>query len=257
MSARLDHDGFVQALIPKGSDPEALASKSAPTSAPNAGPAVTSHQRPAGDAALELAGAAVQRARDWIAINALIVDTETTGLGEAAEVVELAVIDCTGTVLLDTLVRPSAPIPAEAAAISGITDAMLEGAPTWTQIADTFRALSAGRTLVAYNAAFDTRVLEQTGRRYALPALDQIAGVGCAMQAYADFYGEWSEERGRFRWQKLSAAARQMGVPVEGAHRALADCISTLGVIRSMADDRGAGDMSPAADATVLPVSPS
>ena len=96
-----------------------------------------------------------------------------------------------------------------------------------------------------------------SGRRYALPALDQIAGVGCAMQAYADFYGEWSEERGRFRWQKLSAAARQMGVPVEGAHRALTDCISTLGVIRSMADDRGAGDMSSAADATVLPVSPS
>ena len=55
MSARLDHDGFVQALIPKGSDPEALASKRAPTSAPNAGPAATSHQRPADHIALEVA----------------------------------------------------------------------------------------------------------------------------------------------------------------------------------------------------------
>lgn len=64
----------------------------------------------------------------WLEVNALILDTETTGLGddaEVAEVVELAVIDCAGAVLLDTLVRPSGRVPAEAAAIYGITDAML------------------------------------------------------------------------------------------------------------------------------------
>src|SRR5690606_37121994 len=48
-----------------------------------------------------------RQARAWLAANALILDTETTGLDADAEVVELAVIDCAGAVLLDTLVRPS------------------------------------------------------------------------------------------------------------------------------------------------------
>jgi DNA polymerase-3 subunit epsilon len=65
--------------------------------------------------------------------NALILDTETTGLDGDAEVVELAVIDCAGSVPLDILVRPIGPIPVEAAAIHGITDAMLADTLTWSK----------------------------------------------------------------------------------------------------------------------------
>ena len=50
-----------------------------------------------------VAAAAVERARAWLAANALILDTETTGLDGDAEVDELAVIDCAGTVLLGVL----------------------------------------------------------------------------------------------------------------------------------------------------------
>ena len=176
----------------------------------------------------------------WLDANALILDTETTGLDADAEVVELAVIDCAGTVLLDTLVRPSGPVPAEAAAIHGITDAMLADAPTWSEIHDRFCRLIAGRQVIAYNADFDVRLIEQTARRYResipdLVPLDQVATFSCAMLAYADFYGEWSAEKGRYRWQKLSAAAQQQGVTVGNAHRALGDCLMTLGVVRAMA----------------------
>ena len=89
-----------------------------------------------------------RQARAWLAANALILDTETTGLGDDAEVVELAVIDCAGAVLLDTLVRPSGPVPAEAAAIHGITDAMLAGAPTWSEIHARFCDLVEGRQVL-------------------------------------------------------------------------------------------------------------
>ena len=182
-----------------------------------------------------------RQARAWLAANALILDTETTGLGDDAEVVELAVIDCAGAVLLDTLVRPSGPVPAEAAAIHGITDAMLAGAPTWSEIHARFCGLVEGRQVVIYSREFDTRVITQTARRYGLPApqgfdlaLDGSA-VHCAMQAYAEFRGEWSAEKGQYRWQKLSAAAAQQGVTVTNAHRALGDCLMTLGVVRAMA----------------------
>lgn len=175
----------------------------------------------------------------WLDANALILDTETTGLDDDAEVVELAVIDCAGTVLLDTLVRPSGPVPAEAAAIHGITDAMLADVPTWPEIHDRFCRLIAGRQVIAYNADFDVRLIEQTARRYResipdLVPLDQVATFSCAMLAYADFYGEWSAEKGRYRWQKLANAAQQQSVMVENAHRALGDCLMTLGIIRAM-----------------------
>ena len=182
-----------------------------------------------------------RQARAWLAANALILDTETTGLGDDAEVVELAVIDCAGAVLLDTLVRPSGPVPAEAAAIHGITDAMLADAPTWSEIHDRFCDLVEGRQVVIYSREFDVRVINQTARRYGLQApqgfdlvLDQ-GSIHCAMQAYAEFRGEWSAEKGQYRWQKLSAAAAQQGVTVTNAHRALGDCLMTLGVVRAMA----------------------
>ena len=187
-----------------------------------------------------------RQARAWLEANALLLDTETTGLGDDAEVVELAVIDCAGAVLLDTLVRPSGPVPAEAAAIHGITDAMLAGAPTWSEIHARFCDLVEGRQVVIYSREFDTRVITQTARRYGLPApqgfdlaLDGSA-VHCAMQAYAEFRGEWSAEKGQYRWQKLSAAAAQQGVTVTNAHRALGDCLMTLGVVRAMASPENA-----------------
>ena len=177
----------------------------------------------------------------WLDANALILDTETTGLDDDAEVVELAVIDCAGTVLLDTLVRPSGPVPAEAAAIHGITDAMLADAPTWSEIHARFCDLVEGRQVVIYSREFDVRVINQTARRYGLQApqgFDLVLDPGsihCAMQAYAEFRGEWSAEKGRYRWQKLSAAAEQQGVTVTNAHRALGDCLMTLGLVRAMA----------------------
>ncbi len=182
-----------------------------------------------------------RQARAWLEANALILDTETTGLGDDAEVVELAVIDCAGAVLLDTLVRPNGPVPAEAAAIHGITDAMLADAPTWSAIHARFCDLVEGRQVVIYSREFDTRVITQTARRYGLPApqgFDLVLDPGrihCAMQAYAEFRGEWSAEKGQYRWQKLSAAAAQQGVTVTNAHRALGDCLMTLGVVRAMA----------------------
>jgi len=187
-----------------------------------------------------------RQARAWLEANALILDTETTGLGDDAEVVELAVIDCVGAVLLDTLVRPSGPVPAEAAAIHGITDAMLADAPTWSEIHARFCDLVEGRQVVIYNHEFDVRVINQTARRYGLQApqgFDLVLDPGsihCAMQAYARFGGEWSEEKGRYRWQKLSAAAEQQGVTVTNAHRALGDCLMTLGVVRAMASTENA-----------------
>ena len=59
-----------------------------------------------------------QQASAWL-LNCAILDTETTGLYDDAEIVEISIIDENGGVLLDTLVKPLKPIPAEATAIHG------------------------------------------------------------------------------------------------------------------------------------------
>lgn len=178
-----------------------------------------------------------KKAQHWLKSNFLILDTETTGLGDDAEIVEISIIDCQGDVLVNTLVKPSRPIPAEATAIHGITDEMVAGAPTWcfTLIHMVAPAI-AGREVVIYNADYDVRLLNQSCTMNRLPIPQLGIKAHCAMLAYAEFYGQKSD-RGGYKWQKLTAAAEQQGVTSEGvAHRALADCLTTLSVIHAMAE---------------------
>lgn len=160
----------------------------------------------------------------------VLVDTETTGVSDDDEVCEIAILDVTGVPILNTLVRPTRPIPAEATAIHGITDDMVATAPTWREVADQYAAVVAGRTVVAYNLAFDKRLLRQTHQRHGLTA--PTLTTACAMLMYAVWNGEWDEVRDGWRWRKLIDAATDCGVAEVGAHRALADARMTLGVLR-------------------------
>lgn len=176
------------------------------------------------------------RAKKWLKDNCLILDTETTGLGNDAEIIEISIIDCTGKVLLNTLVKPRNPIPAEATAIHGITNEMVAAAPTWRDIHWQLMALIHTQTLVIYNIEFDVRLILQTAGINGCGFGSLELNAECAMHNYAEYYGQWDEKRNKFKWQSLSNAAKQQGIVIEGApHRALADCKTTLGIIRAMA----------------------
>ncbi|BFI70427.1 3'-5' exonuclease [Yersinia pseudotuberculosis] len=178
------------------------------------------------------------RANRWLKRNYLILDTETTGLGKDAEIIEISIIDCTGKILLDTLVKPLKAIPAEVTAIHGITNEMVADAPTWRDIHWQFMVLTNDRTLLIYNASFDSRLIFQTAAANNCPVPEKkyIFDAECVMESYAEYYGQWDQKRNKFKWQRLSHAAEQQGVVIDGTpHRALADCKTTLGVIRAMA----------------------
>ena len=182
---------------------------------------------------------ASERARLFLSQNYLIFDTETTGLDENAEIIEISVIDSLGTVLLDSLIKPSKPIPNEATAIHGITNEMVESAPKWNDVVENIKALFNGQNVTAYNLIFDSRLLFQTSiiNCTSIPYI-YTARNDCVMLTYADFYGEASKH-GNKR-QSLSNAAVQQNVIIKGqVHRALADCFTTLGVIKGMAAWQG------------------
>ena len=181
--------------------------------------------------------AARERAIAWAVTlvsdpRTLYLDTETTGLGGTAEVVEIAVVGQGGDVVFETLVRPVEVIPVEVSAIHGIRDADVASAPSWSDIHDRLCGLLDGRPVVVYNAAFDRRLIVQSCDRHGLPAPN--VSWECAMRAYAAFFGAAVPGRGGFRLQKLEVAAAAFGATT-GGHRAAGDALACRAIVAGMA----------------------
>ncbi len=89
-----------------------------------------------------------------------IVDVETTGMRAAGDdrITEIAVVLMQGAcreVVFDSLVDPGRPIPSRITELTGISDEMVRGRPTFAEVADQVLAVLAGRVFVAHNARFD------------------------------------------------------------------------------------------------------
>jgi DNA polymerase III epsilon subunit-like protein len=162
--------------------------------------------------------------RDWA-----ILDTETTGLDDSAEIVQIAIVEPGGSAVLDTLVRPRRPIPADATAIHGITNAMVADAPRFVDLVERLVQVIADRTVIAYNAAFDRRMVAQTAR--ASEVRMPPWRWECAMERYAEYVGQRSSRRSGYVWQSLPRGSQYRGKK----HQAIDDCLATLDVIRRMA----------------------
>ncbi len=171
--------------------------------------------------------------------DALVVDTETTGLSSNDEIIQLAILDLDGKVLLDTLLKPTMPISSEAYELHGIGYQSLKNAPSILDLYDKIANLIRNRYLVAYNAAFDQRLITQTCNRHGLPKFE-VAGWYCAMEKYTYFRGKHDGER-NYKSPSLISACTQQGIIVDRAHEAVKDCLLTLELIKSMAnsDKRG------------------
>ena len=157
------------------------------------------------------------------------VDLEATGVWTARDrVVQIAAASIfpDGSVSTwSSLVNPEEPIPAEATAIHGISDAMVAGAPTFVQLAPTVEALLSGCDLTGYNVErFDRRLLAAEFHRAGLE--DPTVGAR-AIDAYAIFL--------RQEPRSLDAALRFYGVEKGQAtrrpHDASSDVEATVAVL--------------------------
>ena len=159
--------------------------------------------------------------------NVVYIDTETTGLDSAEnEILEIAIVDERGDILLDSLVRPVRTTTWEQAErIHGISPQDVAKVPTLEELGDAIWRAVYDRDVVMYNAKFDSAFLGDL--------LKDAKSVQCCMEAFARFYGMWNTRRNCYKWQKLAIASDYVGHMQLGvAHRALADAFACRSVWR-------------------------
>lgn len=178
--------------------------------------------------------AAIARARQILADRPLFLDTETTGLDARAEIVEIALIDHDGALLLESLVKPTRRIPRDATRVHGIDDRMVAGAPTWAELWPQVQTLLSGRRVGIYNAEFDLRMIAQSHAAHRVSDTTAGSNAFCIMKLYAEFFGERGSY-GNYKWQSLDKAARQCGISLPNSHRAGADARLARAVLEFMA----------------------
>jgi len=102
-----------------------------------------------------------------IALDAVVIDSETTGLDpRSARVVELAAVRLVGGRIeiegaFRRLINPGGPIPLAATRVHGIDDAAVTDAPAFRGIWPEFSDAWANAVVIGHTIGFDLAVLER------------------------------------------------------------------------------------------------
>ena len=187
---------------------------------------------------------AIIKARELLASDPLIFDTETTGISREDQIIEIAIIDVSGFSAFESLVRPSVPVHPEAQEVHQIPPEEFAEAPTFWELMPQLREVIGDKPMAAFNYEFDLRMMRQSlaaeNRRFPR-AWTRLGGntveTNCIMKLYAEYYGQWNAYHGNYRWQGQAKALEQCGIKIEGnAHRAAVDALGALALLKHMAE---------------------
>ena len=162
-------------------------------------------------------------------------DTETTGLDKQSEIVEIAIVDDDGSIIFNSMVKPSLPIPPVTTKIHKITDKMVEQSPTFPIIWQQLRPLLANRLLAAYNSDFDMQMIKQSYTRYRLPWKENLLSFDI-MKLYAQFIDNWNPARHSYKYYSLNDAGKASKIKLANSHRALGDTLLARALLHFIAE---------------------
>ena len=151
-----------------------------------------------------------------------IIDLETTGLDPGTDrIFEIAILQFDGQQLTDsfcTLVNPEFQLLPGIERLTGIVDKQLSDAPKFFQIARKIVELTENRIIVAHHSRFDYAFLRKEFSRLGYNfSRQQLCTERLSRKLLPDF-GSY----------KLSHLCKKLNIPLNGAHRALADANATL-----------------------------
>jgi DNA polymerase-3 subunit epsilon len=161
----------------------------------------------------------------------VVVDLETTGGSHYdCAITEIGAVKVRGGEVLgelQTLVNPAQAIPPFIAVLTGITDAMVAGAPRLGEVLPAFLEFARGSVLVAHNAPFDVGFLKAACAQLGLPwpGFDVLDTARLAQRVVT---------RDEAPNCKLSSLARLFRAEVTPDHRALHDARATVDVLHGL-----------------------
>jgi DNA polymerase-3 subunit epsilon len=170
-------------------------------------------------------------------------DLETTGVDRYGDVpVSFALVRVAGGTVVERVARvvnPGREIPAEAAAIHGITNerALAEGIPLNEAVAEIATALLEatwrGVPVAGMRLDFDLTIMDTQCRRVTGRGLTELGWSGPALDASVI-----DRRLDRFRpgRRTLVDLCAHYGVPLGNAHDASADAEASIGVLRALCD---------------------
>lgn len=161
----------------------------------------------------------------------VVFDIETTGLSKETEsITEIGAVKVVDGKIIDrfsTFVNPERPIPAEITKLTGITNEMVADAPVITEILPKFLEFCQDAVLVAHNANFDTGFIRLNAERK------------CGIEVKNTILDTLELSRAllpELKKHKLDIVCEQLGVSLEGHHRAVNDAEATAEVFLKFID---------------------
>lgn len=158
----------------------------------------------------------------------VVLDTETTGLTEHDELLQVSILDAdTGDVLINSYIKPCVAVEwPEAQAINGISPTKVQDAPYIFEMLVTLNAIFRNvEEVIGYSTGFDMGFLERAGVQFSGNVI-----LHDVKETFAVVSGEYNEKYGDFKWKKLTVCAETLGYDwgEDTAHDSLADCKATL-----------------------------
>ncbi len=188
----------------------------------------------------------VSNATPLIALDAIAIDTETTGLDPTkARIVEIGVVPLAAGKLdqkaaLRWLVHPGQPIPEVATQIHHIDDSMVAAAPGFAAVWPEVAAALSGSILIGHALGFDLAVLkrecERAGLRWAAPRTLDIWLLAEVAEPHLSGY-------------TLEHLASWLGVKIDHRHSAVADATLTARIFLALLPKLREGNIRTMAEA--------
>jgi DNA polymerase III epsilon subunit-like protein len=169
----------------------------------------------------------VDIAKGVIARKPIYLDTETTGLGNNDEIIELAIIDYNGDVLFNNLIKPSKLIVRNAVNIHGISNDMVNGSKRYSEYLVEINKILKDRLICCYNIEFDMRMITQSNKIYRYINKD-TRDTFCVMKFFAQMNGNFNRKFGDYTNVSLENVAKELKILTgRQTHRALDDAVIT------------------------------
>ena len=174
-----------------------------------------------------------KKMRTWRPMEFAIVDIETTGgMPHTHGITEIAIVMHNGVEVTGkyvTLVNPRQKIPPFIVNMTGISDAMVATAPLFEEVAPQIFNLLKDRVFVAHNVSFDYGfvhyLLNHHGYEWSAP---KLCTIRLSKKVFPGFtkYG-------------LGSLTRDLGIRIEGRHRAWGDAAATAQVLTMAIEKEG------------------